>query len=64
MLVYDKKYIKAKAREFNGVMKINFWGAEKLNKGVHHTCITCITIDSVMKMDKQISTRLLKRMQV
>ena len=28
MLVYDQKYIKAKVREFNGVIKTNFLGDE------------------------------------
>ena len=28
MLVYDKKNIRAKVREFNGMIKINFWGDE------------------------------------
>ena len=28
MPVYDEKYIKAKAREFNGVIKANFLGDE------------------------------------
>ena len=28
MPVYDEKYIKAKAREFNGVIKTNFLGDE------------------------------------
>ena len=26
MLVYDEKYIKAKVRDFNGVIKTNFLG--------------------------------------
>ena len=54
MPVYDEKYIKAKVREFNGVIKTNFWGDEIPKEGVHHTCTACITIDSVMKMDKKI----------
>ena len=28
MLVYDKKNIRAKVRDFNGMIKINFWGDE------------------------------------
>ena len=53
MAVYDKKYIKANVREFNGVIKTNFWGDEIQKEGVYHTCIACITIDSVMKIDKK-----------
>ena len=53
MPVYDKKYIKAEVREFNGVIKTNFSGDEIPKEGAHHTCIACITVDSVMKMDKK-----------
>ena len=52
MLVYDEKYIKAKVREFNGVIKTNFLGDEIPKEGVHYACISCITIDSVMRMKK------------
>ena len=54
MPVYDEKYIKAKRREFNGVIKTNFLGDEIPKKNVHYTCMACITIDSVMKMEKRI----------
>ena len=54
MPVYDKKYTKAKVREFNGVIKTNFEGDKIPKEDVHHTCIACITIDSVIKMDKKI----------
>ena len=50
--VYDEKYIKAQVREFNGVIKTNFLGDEIPKEGVHYACITCITIDSVMRMKK------------
>ena len=50
--VYDEKYIKAKVREFNGVVKTNFLGDEIPKEGVHYACIPCITIDSVMRMKK------------
>ena len=52
MLLYDKKYIKAKVRRVNGVTKTNFWGDEEPKEGVHHTCIACTTIDFVMRMKK------------
>ena len=53
MPVYDEKYIKAKVREFNGVIKTNFLsdGVPKENK--HCTCIACITIDSVIRMENK-----------
>ena len=54
MPVYDEEYIKAKVREFNGVVKANFLGDEIPKKNVHYTCIVCITIDSVMRIEKRI----------
>ena len=52
--IYDQKYLKAKVREFDGVIKTNFWGNDTPKENMHYTCIACITIDSVMKMDKKI----------
>ena len=53
MPVYDEKYIKAKLKEFNGLIKTNFLGGEAAREDVHYTCIACITIDSVMRMEKR-----------
>ena len=53
MPVYDEKYIKAKVREFNGAIKTNFLGDKIPKESMHYTCIACITIDSVMKMEKK-----------
>ena len=51
MPVYVEKYIKAKVKEFNGVIKTNFLGDE--------------TIDSVIRMEKKgLSAGLLRRMQI
>ena len=52
MSVYDEKYIKAKIREFNSVIKTNFLGDEILKENVHYTFIAYITIDSAMRMKK------------
>ena len=51
--VYNEKYIKAKVREFNGVIKTNFLGDKIPPKSIHYTCIACITIDSVMRMENK-----------
>ena len=51
MPAYDEKYIKAKVREFNGVIKPNVLDDEILKESMHYTCITCITIYSVMRMN-------------
>ena len=50
ILVYDKKYIKAKVREFNDANKTNFLGDEIPEESMHYPCIACINIDSVMRM--------------
>ena len=54
MPVYDEKYIKAKVRAFDGVIKTNFFGDEIPEQNVQYACIACITIDSVMRMEKRI----------
>ena len=51
--IYEQKYLKAKVREFDGVIKTNFLGNEVWKENMHYTCIACITIDSVMRMDKK-----------
>ena len=51
--VYDKTYIKAKVREFDPVIKTNFLGDGVPKENMHYTCITCLTIDSVMRMEKK-----------
>ena len=53
MPVYDEQDIKAKVREFNCVIKTNFLGDEVPKENEHYTCIACITIDSVMRMEKK-----------
>ena len=57
MPIYDQTYIKAKVREFDGVIKTNFLGDGIPKENMHYTCIACITIDSVMRMDKKIIRR-------
>ena len=51
--VYKHKYLKVKVREFNGVIKTNFLGNDMPKENMHYTCIACITIDSVMRIDKK-----------
>ena len=53
MPVYDETYIKAKVRKFDSKIKANFLGDEVPKENMHYTCIACITIDSVMRMDKK-----------
>ena len=51
--VYEYKYLKAKVREFDGVIKTNFLGNDMPKENIHYTCIACITIDSVLRIDKK-----------
>ena len=51
--IYEQKYLKAKVREFDGVIKTNFLGNDMPKENMYYTCIACITIDSVMRMDKK-----------
>ena len=53
MPVCDKTYIKAKVREFDCKIKTNFLGDEVPKEKMHYPCIACITIDSVVRMDKK-----------
>ena len=50
-LVYEYRYFKAKVREFNGVIKRNFLGNDMPKENMYYTCIACITIDSILKID-------------
>ena len=51
--VYEYKYLKAKVREFDGVIKTNILGNDMPKENIHYTCIACIAIDSVMNIDKK-----------
>ena len=50
--VYEYKYLKAKVRELDGMIKTNFLnnGISKENK--HYSCIACITADFVINLKK------------
>ena len=63
--VYDEKYIKAKVRKFDGVIKANFLGDKVPEENKNYTCIACITIDSVMRTEKRkIIRRFIRRVQI
>ena len=59
--VYEYKYLKAKVREFDGVIKANVLGNGMPKENMYYTCIACIIIDSVMNIDKKSSARLFRR---
>ena len=64
MPVYDEKYIKAKIREFNGLIKTNFLGDEIPKESMHYTCIVFITIYSILRMEKKNYPQVFRRMQI
>ena len=51
--ICEQKYLKAKVSEIGGVIKTNFLGNDVPKENMHYTCIACITIDSVMRIDKK-----------
>ena len=51
--IYEQKYLKAKVRKFDSVIKTNLLGNDTPKENMNYTCIACITIDSVMKMEKK-----------
>ena len=51
--VYEYKYLKAKVKEFDCVIKTNLLGDDMPKENMHYICIACITIDSVLKIDKK-----------
>ena len=65
MPVYDEKYVKAKVREFNGVIKTNFLGDEIPKENVHYACIAGKTTGSIMRMKKnELPTSLFRRVKI
>ena len=51
--IYDKKYIKAKVKPFNGIVNTIFWNDEIPKDIAHYTCIAVISTDFVIKVDKK-----------
>ena len=51
--IYENKYLKSKEREFDGDVKTNFLSNGLAKENMYYTCISCITIDSVLKMNKK-----------
>ena len=52
--IYENKYSKPKVREFDGNIKTNFLGNNLPKENTYYTCIACITIDSIMKINKKV----------
>ena len=52
--VYDYWYLKTKVREFDRAIITNILGNDVSKENIHYTCIACISIDSVMNIDKKV----------
>ena len=51
--VFEYKYLKAKVREFNGVIKTTFLDNDIPKENMYYSCIAYIIIDSVLTIDKK-----------
>ena len=51
--IYEKIYLKAKVREFDGEIRTNFLGNDTPKENMYYNCNACITIVSIMKMNKK-----------
>ena len=51
--IYENKYLKATVREFDCIIKTNLLGNNLPKENTYYTCIACIIIDSVLKMNKK-----------
>ena len=61
MNLYEYRYLNAKVREFDGVIKTNFLGNRMPKENKHYTCIACITIDSVLTIGKKIIHKFIQK---
>ena len=41
-LIYEKKYLKANVKEFDGVIKTNFLGDDMLKQNIHYIYLYCL----------------------
>ena len=51
--IYDDSYIKTKVKTFSNIVKTLFSGDEMPKERVEYSCLSCISIDSVLKVDKK-----------
>ena len=59
--VYEYKYLEAKVRKLDGVIKKIFLGNDMPKENIHYTCIACITIDSVLRINKKMIRKFIQR---
>ena len=53
-VIYDDQYNKTKVKTFSEVTKTTFDGDKIPEERIEYTCIPCISIDSMLKIDKKI----------
>ena len=51
--IYDDSYIKTKDKTFREVIKTLFDGDKIPKERIEYVCIACISVDSVLKIDKK-----------
>ena len=51
--IYGGSYIKTKVKTFREVIKTLFDGDKIPEERIEYTCIACISIDSILKVDKK-----------
>ena len=51
--IYDDSYIKTKGKTFSEMIKTLFDGNEIPKEKIEYVCIACISVDSVLKIDKK-----------
>ena len=51
--IYDDSYIKTKVKIFSDVIKTLFDGDKISKERVEYACIACISVDSVLKVEKK-----------
>ena len=51
--VYDDQYIKTKVKTFSKAIKTLFNGDKIPEERIEYLCLACISIDSVLKVDKK-----------
>ena len=51
--IYDDSYIKTKVKTFSDIIKTLFSGDKIPKERIEYACIACISVDSVLKVDKK-----------
>ena len=51
--IYENKFLKAKVREFDGNIKKDFLNNGLPKENAYYTCLACITVDSVLRMNRK-----------